>query len=91
MFALRKKYKEEIAPKLKGELSLSNPMLVPKLEKIVISVGAGEHAKDSKIMQIPFRLLLVKRQLLPKQKSLWLDLKCVRECQWVLKLPLGEI
>lgn len=51
MFALRKKYKEEIAPKLKGELSLSNPMLVPKLEKIVISVGAGEHAKDSKIMQ----------------------------------------
>lgn len=51
MFALRKRYKEEIAPKLKGELSLSNPMLVPKLEKIVISVGAGEHAKDSKIMQ----------------------------------------
>ncbi len=51
MFALRKKYKEEIAPKLKDELSLSNPMLVPKLEKIVISVGAGEHAKDSKIMQ----------------------------------------
>lgn len=51
MFALRKKYKEEIAPKLKSELSLSNPMLVPKLEKIVISVGAGEHTKDSKIMQ----------------------------------------
>lgn len=51
MFALRKKYKDEIAPKLKSELSLSNPMLVPKIEKIVISVGAGEHAKDSKIMQ----------------------------------------
>ena len=26
-------------------------MLLPKLEKIVISVGAGDHAKDSKIMQ----------------------------------------
>ncbi|MDE6958391.1 MAG: 50S ribosomal protein L5, partial [Helicobacter apodemus] len=28
-----------------------NPMLLPKLEKIVISVGAGEYAKDTKIMQ----------------------------------------
>ena len=26
-------------------------MLVPKLEKIVISVGAGEYAKDAKVMQ----------------------------------------
>lgn len=51
MFALRKKYKEEIAPKLKSELSLKNPMLIPKIEKIVVSVGAGEYAKDSKIMQ----------------------------------------
>lgn len=51
MFALRDKYKNEIIPQLKSELSISNPMLLPKLEKIVISVGAGDHAKDSKIMQ----------------------------------------
>lgn len=51
MFALRDKYKNEIIPQLKGELNISNPMLLPKLEKIVISVGAGDHAKDSKIMQ----------------------------------------
>ena len=51
MFALRDKYKNEIIPQLKSELNISNPMLLPKLEKIVISVGAGDHAKDSKIMQ----------------------------------------
>lgn len=51
MFELRKKYKEEIIPKLKEELQIANAMLVPKLEKIVISVGAGDHAKDSKVMQ----------------------------------------
>lgn len=33
------------------ELDIKNPMLTPRLEKIVISVGAGEYAKDMKIMQ----------------------------------------
>ena len=51
MFELRRKYKDEIIPKLKEELQITNAMLVPKLEKIVISVGAGDYAKDSKIMQ----------------------------------------
>lgn len=51
MFALREKYKSEIVSQLKSELDIKNPMLLPKLEKIVISVGAGDYAKDSKIMQ----------------------------------------
>ena len=51
MFALREKYKNEIIPQLKSEFNISNPMLLPKLEQIVISVGAGDYAKDSKVMQ----------------------------------------
>lgn len=51
MFALREKYNKEIKQQLKNELNITNPMLLPKLEKIVISVGAGDYAKDSKIMQ----------------------------------------
>lgn len=51
MFQLRKLYKEEIQKKLQSELEISNPMLLPKLEKIVISVGAGDYAKDTKVMQ----------------------------------------
>ena len=46
----RKKY-EEIRETLKNELNLSNVMLIPKIEKIVISVGVGEHSKDTKIIQ----------------------------------------
>ena len=46
----RKKY-EEIRDTLKSDLNLSNVMLVPKLEKIIISVGLGQHSKDTKIIQ----------------------------------------
>lgn len=51
MFGLKKIYQEELKTKLKSELDIKNPMLLPKLEKIVISVGAGDHAKDTKVMQ----------------------------------------
>lgn len=51
MFDLKRKYNEEIRQKLANELGIKNPMLLPKLEKIVISVGAGDYAKDAKVIQ----------------------------------------
>ncbi|CAE10731.1 50S ribosomal protein L5 [Wolinella succinogenes] len=51
MYQLKKLYNEELKAKLSEELGIKNPMLLPKLEKIVISVGAGDHAKDTKVMQ----------------------------------------
>lgn len=48
---LREKYKAEIKPALAKEFDIKNPMLVPGLEKIVISVGAGDSAKDAKVIQ----------------------------------------
>ncbi|CBG40300.1 50S ribosomal protein L5 [Helicobacter mustelae] len=51
MYALKKKYNEEIKTQLAKELDITNPMLLPKLEKIVISVGAGDYAKDTKVIQ----------------------------------------
>ncbi|PAF48285.1 50S ribosomal protein L5 [Helicobacter sp. 12S02232-10] len=51
MFGLKKIYQEEVRAKLTSELGIKNPMLLPKLEKIIISVGAGDYAKDAKIMQ----------------------------------------
>lgn len=51
MYALKEKYKNEIKQELAKTLDIKNPMLLPKLEKIVISVGAGEYAKEAKIMQ----------------------------------------
>ncbi|WP_139531872.1 50S ribosomal protein L5 [Helicobacter pylori] len=51
MFGLKQFYQSEVRTKLAQELDIKNPMLLPKLEKIVISVGAGAYAKDMKIMQ----------------------------------------
>ena len=47
---LLQRYKDEIVPVLQSEFP-SNKMLTPKLEKVVISVGAGEAMKDTKLMQ----------------------------------------
>ncbi|GAA9246741.1 50S ribosomal protein L5 [Helicobacter pylori] len=51
MFGLKQFYQNEVRAKLAQELDIKNPMLLPKLEKLVISVGAGAYAKDMKIMQ----------------------------------------
>ncbi|MBE0495870.1 MAG: 50S ribosomal protein L5 [Campylobacterales bacterium] len=48
---LQEKYQAEIKPALVKEFDIKNPMLIPALEKIVISVGAGDSAKDAKVMQ----------------------------------------
>lgn len=46
MQRLKDKYLNEVQDKLQKELSLKNKLAVPKVEKIVISIGLGE-AKDN--------------------------------------------
>lgn len=48
MSRLLEKYNSEIIPALKSELSVDNVHAVPKLEKIVISMGVGEAIQDRK-------------------------------------------
>ncbi|MDZ7718119.1 MAG: 50S ribosomal protein L5 [Balneolaceae bacterium] len=43
-------YKEEIVPKLKEDFGYENIMAIPKLQKIVINVGAGEAINDTKYL-----------------------------------------
>ena len=45
---LKKKYREEIRGKLQEQFKYSNPMKVPKLDKVVINMGVGEAVSDSK-------------------------------------------
>ena len=51
MYALKEHYNNQIKQELTKQLEIKNPMLLPKLEKIVISVGAGQYAKEAKILQ----------------------------------------
>jgi len=45
---LQKRYLEEVRDKLRAEFGYTNPMQVPKLEKIVINMGVGEATADQK-------------------------------------------
>ena len=47
---LKEKYKNEIVPQLEKELNIANINNVPKLEKIVVNMGVGQAAVDSKLI-----------------------------------------
>jgi len=42
------KHAEEVTPKLRDQLGLTNPMQAPTLEKIVLNMGIGEVVTDKK-------------------------------------------
>ncbi|MPZ62668.1 MAG: 50S ribosomal protein L5 [Propionibacteriales bacterium] len=47
---LRQRYRDEVVPELRDELGLANIMQVPGVTKIVVNMGVGEAARDSKLM-----------------------------------------
>ncbi len=51
MSSLQKKYREKIKPNLKEKFGYSNVMMIPSLDKIVISMGVAEAVKDKNVMQ----------------------------------------
>ncbi len=50
MARLKNRYDEEIAPVLKERFGIENPMRVPRLEKIVVNMGVGEAAQNSRAL-----------------------------------------
>ena len=50
MARLKVRYNEEIAPALKERFGIENPMRVPRLEKIVVNMGVGEAAQNSRAL-----------------------------------------
>lgn len=47
---LKEKYLTEVRPALAKELEIENPMAIPKLEKIVLNIGAGKAKEDQGFM-----------------------------------------
>ncbi|GAW50676.1 MULTISPECIES: 50S ribosomal protein L5 [unclassified Nocardioides] len=47
---LKTRYREEILPALQTEFDIKNVMQVPGLTKIVVNMGVGEAARDSKLI-----------------------------------------
>jgi large subunit ribosomal protein L5 len=48
---LKQRYREEVAPALRQQLGLDNPMQVPRLEKIVVNMGVGDGVSDSSAIE----------------------------------------
>ncbi|MGP3972196.1 50S ribosomal protein L5 [Streptomyces sp. 6N223] len=48
---LKLRYREEITGKLRDEFEYANVMQVPGLTKIVVNMGVGEAARDSKLIE----------------------------------------
>jgi len=48
---LKAQYREEIVPALTSEFQFANAMQVPGLSKIVVNMGVGEAARDSKLIE----------------------------------------
>ena len=51
MNRLKEKYTKEIVPSLKEKFGYKSVMQVPKLEKIVINIGAGDASHNSKALE----------------------------------------
>ena len=56
---LKRKYREQIVPALQEEFKYANVMQIPGLTKIVVNMGVGEAARDSKIIDGAVRDLTV--------------------------------
>ena len=48
---LRTRYREEIAPALREDFGYANVMQIPGLVKVVVNMGVGDAARDSKLIE----------------------------------------
>lgn len=51
MARLKDLYKSRVVPELTKEFAYKNPMAVPKMRKVVISMGVGRAAQDKKFLE----------------------------------------
>jgi large subunit ribosomal protein L5 len=52
MARLKDVYTKEVADKIRKEFGITNPMAVPRIEKIVLNMGLGEAVSNSKIIDV---------------------------------------
>jgi large subunit ribosomal protein L5 len=48
---LKELYTKELLPKMKEKFSYKNDMAVPRLDKVVLNIGFGRHAKDKSYIE----------------------------------------
>ena len=51
MARMKDMYREQVAPALMKQFAYSSVMQIPKLDKIVINIGAGDAKENSKVIE----------------------------------------
>jgi len=91
MSRMKKHYQETVKPALQEKFAYKNEMMVPKLKKIVISMGLAEALKDKNAMQDAMKeltLLSGQKPIITKSKKAISNFK-LREDQGIgLKVTL---
>lgn len=49
---LYEEFKSTLVGKIQQDLGLSSPILIPRLEKVVVSMGLGEASRDKKVLEL---------------------------------------
>jgi len=69
---LKIKYDNEVIPYLSNELSIANPMRIPKLTKVVINVGIGDARENSNLLKSAVEEIAIisgQKPIITKSKS----------------------
>ncbi len=48
---LKVRFREQVVPRLQDELGLTNPMQVPRLDRVVLNMGVGDALKDGRMLE----------------------------------------
>lgn len=71
---LKQKYQQEVIPALQKEFAYSNVMEIPKLDKIVVSIGLGEYIQNHKALDAAIgdlgKITGQKAQIIKARKSI---------------------
>ena len=59
MARLKDLYKSRIVPELTEEFGYKNPMAVPRMEKVVVSMGVGRATQDKKFLELAKKDLMM--------------------------------
>ena len=57
MARLQEKYRESVFPDLQKKFGLTNPMQVPRIEKITCNIGVGEASRNAKLLDVALEQL----------------------------------
>ena len=80
-------YKNEVAPALMNKFNYKSPMQIPKFNKIVINVGAGDAKDNSKVIDsiIDEISMIAGQKAVPTYARTLLTLSFVRALRLVLR------